>query len=228
MQQQKHRNSRRRYTAPIGGIFVLLALIGVVTVIVASLRLTSRAFDNTGEKERFEEIILPVLIFDPVPFESPEDIEMQNLLLYSMWATLTSERARNYTYNENQEMMIPASDLDVAAANLFGGEIQLEHQTFSDYSDSTYAYDKDKNSYHIRVSAQLYVYTPDVREIAKEGDLYRLDVYYTPPGDAWNMTKTKVNLSPFGEKHMYYYMRKGKDSYQLVKIADPPSAEPVS
>jgi hypothetical protein len=221
--QQKRRNRRNRAAAPIGGVFVLLAVIGVATVIIASLRLTATVLDNSSEKERFGKIIQPVIMFDPVPFESPADIPMQNLLLYSMWTALTSERARNYTYGETQELMVPASDLDVAATTLFGSGITLEHRSFSDY-DNAYTYDKESKIYAIHVSAQFYVYTPDVREITKEGDLYCLDVYYVPPGNAWNLSPAGDKMSPLTEKHMLYYMSKDGDTYHLVKIQDPPTA----
>lgn len=224
--QPKRRNRKHRYAASVGGVFVLLTVVGIITVIVASLQLTAKVLDNSGEKERFSRIIQPVIMFDPVPFESPEDIPMQNLLLYSMWTALTSDRAANYTFGESQELVVPASDLDVAAATLFGNEIVLEHASFSDY-DNAYTYDKETKSYTIRISAQFYVYTPDVREITKEGDLYCLDVYYVPPGNAWNMSPAGDKMSPFVEKHMLYYMRRGGDSYQLVKVLDPviPSEE---
>jgi hypothetical protein len=221
--QLKRRNRKFRAAAPIGGVFVLLAIIGVATVIIASLRLTATVLDNSSEKERFGKIIQPVIMFDPVPFESPADIPMQNLLLYSMWTALTSERARNYTYGETQELMVPASDLDVAAATLFGSGVTLEHRSFGDY-DNAYTYDKESKVYAIQVSAQFYVYTPDVREITKEGDLYCLDVYYVPPGNAWNLSPAGDKMSPLTEKHMLYYMSKDGDNYHLVKIQDPPSA----
>ena len=220
---QTMRQKKRKYTASIGGVFVLLAVIGVMTVVVISLQLTNRVLDNSREKKMFEDIIRPVMMFDPAPFESPADIEMNRLLLYSMWSTLTSERAQNYKYNESQELVIPASDLNVAANTLFGPDVVLEHKTFGDY-ETQYIYDSDM--YRVRVTAQLYVYSPEVRSVVKDGDYYRLDVYYIPPGNAWNLTLTGETLSPFMEKHMHYYMLKEKNSYQLVKM-QMPEQEPV-
>lgn len=219
MQPRKH-NRKHRYAASVGGVFVLLAVIGIITVIVVSLSLTAKVLDNSNEKERFAKIIQPVIMFDPVPFDSPADIPMKNLLLYSMWTALTSDRAANYTFGESQELVVPASDLDVAATTLFGSEIVLEHESFTDY-DNFYTYDSETKSYTIHISAQFYVYTPEVREITKEGDLYCLDVYYQPPGNAWNMSPAGDKMSPFTEKYMLYYMRRSGDSYQLVKIQDP-------
>lgn len=227
MQRTVKKQRKHKYAASIGGVFILLALIGVITVIVASLNLTGRVLDNSRQLTMFEDIVRPVMMFDPMPFETPNDIEMNNLLLYSMWTMLTSERAANYTYSDTQELMVPASDLDYAAATLFGSEVKLVHQTFGDY-ETPYIYDPQKNMYNVRVTSQLYVYSPDVREVVKEGELYRLDVYYVPPGNAWTMTFAGDRVTPFMEKHMYYYMAKGKDTYQLVKMQNPPDEMAMS
>lgn len=221
---KKHRS---KYAAPIGGIFVILAVIGIITVIITSIGLTRTALDNSKEKERFEHLIRPVLMFDPVPFESPTQVEMSKLLLYSMWGTLSSERAVNYAYNENQELVIPASDLEVSAANLFGSEIKLEHQTFSDY-ESSYIYNGENNSYNVRISAQLYVYSPVVRDITKEGDLFKLEVYYMPPSDAWSTVFAGGAHSPFVDKTMYYYLSKTSGNYHIAKVENTPTEAPIS
>ncbi|MCL2055953.1 MAG: hypothetical protein FWH02_01885 [Oscillospiraceae bacterium] len=221
---QTRRRRKRRYAASIGGAFILLAVTGVITVIVVSLRLTGMLLDNTREKERFARIIQPVVMFDPVPFESPADIPPENLLLYSMWTALTDERlARNYTsYNEQQELLIPATDLNFAAAMLFGADITPEHRSFRDY-DNTYTYYPDTRMYGIRVSPHMYVYTPDIVEITRSGDLYRLEVAYIPPGSAWNLSPAGHRVTPFGEKYMMYYMAREGSSYRLVGVQDPPS-----
>lgn len=65
----KRKNSRRKYSVavPIGGFFVLLAVIGLITVITFGVRATENLIDNSKQKKEFENIILPVLMFDPVP-----------------------------------------------------------------------------------------------------------------------------------------------------------------
>jgi hypothetical protein len=208
----------------VGGAFLLLAIIGVATVITLSLQLTGRVLDNSQEKERLAALIRPVVMFDPVPFEAPADIPMNNLLLYCMWQTLLGEKAQNYTYNENQELVIPASDLDVACALLFGADAVLEHQSFGDYS-SSYRYNPTNKTYNVRVSTELYVYSPEVREITKEGELYCLDVYYVPPGNAWRMTPAGQEASQYTEKHMYYYLSTNRNGYQLKRMQSPPEAQ---
>ena len=66
---------RRKYSAavPLGGFFILMALIGVITVAVFGVRATESLIDNSKQKEEFADIILPVLMFDPVPFGPERD-----------------------------------------------------------------------------------------------------------------------------------------------------------
>ena len=223
---QIKRVRKRRYAVSIGGAFLLLTIIGIVTVVLFSLRLTGQVLDNSTEKEQFARLIQPVMMFDPAPFEKPQDISMNNLLLYSMWSALMSERAATYTYNENQELLIPASDLDVAATNLFGSDVVLEHYSFGDYDyDSAYSYDSYTKTYSVRISVHLYVSTPEVRDVVKDGDFYRLDVHHVPAANAWSLTTPGQIHSPFLEKHMYYYLVKTRNGYQLAKIQYPPSAQ---
>lgn len=212
---------KRRYAVPIGGIFILLALLGLIGIVWGSISLTGRVLDNSREKQQMEDIIRPVLMFDPVPFERVSDIEPTRLLYYSMWAALTDENA-SYGYGasgEEQDMVVPASDLDVAAAKLFGPDTTLEHRTFGEY-DSTYYLDQEKQLYHVPLSAQMYVYTPRVEEIVKSGELYEVRVGYIPPDSPWNDVIQGKQAETQPDKYMIYVMRKVGDTYQIVAVRD--------
>ena len=122
---------KNKYAAPVGGIFLLLALIGLVAVGFFCVRFTQGLLDNTQEKREFEGIIYPVLMFDPVPFEHAEDADPLMLLQASIWSTLLGEKGYSYQENAIGWKIVPASDVDVACAQLFGPQVQLEHQTIT-------------------------------------------------------------------------------------------------
>lgn len=219
-QQQIKKRRKRRYAAPIGGLFIGLAALGVITVVYVCFRLTAAVLDNSSEKLMFENIVRPIVMFDPAPFEKPTDISMDNLLTYSMWSTLMSEKRDTYQFGENSELMIPASDLDVAAAKLFGSEVKLTHYSFGDY-EMFYFYDEPNQIYNVPVNVLLNVYTPEVETITKNGDLYELSVGYVPSGVAWNTEYAEGRSRPEPEKYMNYFMRKSKTGYTIVKLQDP-------
>lgn len=218
---QVKRRRKHRYAVHIGGLFLALALLGVGTIVYMSMRLTSAVLDNSQEKLMFENMIRPVVMFNPPPFEKAEDIEMPSLLLYSMWATLMGEKRDTYQYGENGELIVPASDLDVAAAKLFGPDVKLVHQRFGEL-DTTYYYDEEMAVYNVPVVVQLYVYTPSVEEVTKNGDYLELNVGYIPSGISWKTDYSGGKGEPAPEKHMIYVVQRYKDNYIIVKVQDSP------
>lgn len=211
----------RKYTAavPIGGIFVLLALIGLITVIMFSVQATERLIDNSKEKEMFGNLILPVLMFDPVPFENPSEITEIPLLRSSIWSAITQNMDK-YTFVEGTAITVPKSDVDVACARLFGPGVTLKHQSFED-DISLYSYNVDIQSYYIPADANI-LYTPQVEEISKKGDIFSLTVGYIAPNTQWMETLRGEKSEPIPSKYMIYEMKKVDDHYQLVSIKDPP------
>jgi hypothetical protein len=168
----------------------------------------------------FENLVRPVVMFDPAPFETPTDISSENLLAYSMWSTLMGEKRETYTYSDAGELIVPASDLDVAAARLFGPEVVLEHHSFGDW-ETYYAYDETSGVYRMPVVTQLNVYTPYVEEITKQDDLYELRVGYVPTGISWQTDYSGGQGRPNPEKYMNYLMRQTPTGYNIVKVQYP-------
>ena len=216
------RRKRRRYAAPIGGAFLLLALAGLAAVVIMSINLTDRLLDNQREKERLEDIIRPVLMWDPPPFENPADVDPTQMLYFCMWAALMDENA-NYGFDVNQEMQVPASDLDVAAATLFGPDVALEHRTFGEYEQSYY-YDPARQVYSVPVNVQLYLYSPQVEEIERNGEFYDVRVGYVPPQGAYTANVQGNRGEPEPDKYMIYVVRQAGNTYRLVALRDDPAS----
>ncbi|MDR2908898.1 MAG: hypothetical protein LBU86_03335 [Oscillospiraceae bacterium] len=210
-----NRRRRRRYAAPIGGISVVLFIIGLVAVVVASILLTVRALDNSGDLEEIERVIRPIVMFDPAPFEKVVDISEQSLLEFSLWSALSNN---DYTFNSNNELAIPASDLDVAALSLFGPEVALKHQTFGEFEYSNY-YDEDRAAYLVNTSVILYTYTPLVESIEREGELYSVRVGYVPAQGVSPLTMRR-SAEAVPDKYMLYVMSREDSGYRIVAVRD--------
>lgn len=218
--QPKNRR-KRRYAAPIGGMFILLAALGVITVIYLSLSLTVRVLDNDQEKRMFENVVMPVVMFNPTPFETPSDIENDDLLNYSMWAALLGDRNDTFKLGENQELLVPARELNAAAAKLFGPNLTLEHHSF-DYFDLSYYYDETISSYNVPGSVVFNVYKPLVETVTRNGEYYELNVGFMPTGVSWQTDFSgggEGNTQP--EKYMIFVMQKTNDGYRIAKVQDP-------
>lgn len=223
---EKHR--KHRMAAPLGGLLLVLAAVGLVTIVVFCIRTTMNFVDNGGEKEKFERIILPVLMFDPIPFESLDTADEIMLLQSSIWSAVMNDTTGKYEFSAGNTLTVPVTDVDAAAAKLFGPDVSLTHQTFGEL-DLNYFYNPDSRSYFIPVYGQIGVYTPRVDEIKKkENDVYALTVGYIPPGNAWTSNFKGNTNEPDPDKFMVYEMKKSKDSYYLTAIKDPENIDQLN
>ncbi len=214
---------KSRLAFPLGITMVVLAVIGLVFVAWFCVWLTNRVMDNTREKTKFEEYLLPVVMFDPVEFESPQQADPLFLLQSSLWASLL-DNPDKYTYDESAMLVVPASDLDASCAKLYGSEVKLQHQTIEDY-EFTYPYDEESGTYGVPVYGQTSQFKPKVTSIDKDGDLYILTVGYIPPTTLWETATGGSDYEPEPAKYMIFTLRKVKNGYNIISIQGKDSYE---
>ncbi|MBP1581538.1 MAG: hypothetical protein J6A26_03985, partial [Oscillospiraceae bacterium] len=193
---EENKTQGRRYPTEIvvGIVVVLLALIGLFTVVTSCIHLGQRLLDNSREKEEFEQILFPVLMFDPAVVEDPSEMDDLVLLRSSIWATFLSNTEK-YPIDSIGRISVAKSDVDVAAAKLFGPEIQLNHQSFSDYMN-TYYYDELYETYLAPIDGSSILYTPQVEDIDHSGVIYTLRVGYLESGNEWMATLQGSDYEP--------------------------------
>ena len=216
---------KHRWAAPVGLVVIILAMIGFISVIIGGLNLGARVIDNTKEKEMFAWKIYPLLIFDPAAFDDPSQLDSVFLLKTALWKTLLENRTK-YSYNDDGMLVVPASDLNVAAKSLYGDSVKLTHQTFSEGYEYYYIYDESTGAYLVPVMGQTAEYTPEVVRITKTEDTYTLLVGYVTQSTLWNMD-TEGNLNEtVPSKYMYYDLEKiDGDSYIITAVREVPAEE---
>lgn len=226
--REVHSRRRNKAAAPVGALVLLLAVAGLAALIVLGVNMTGQVLDNSKEKERYEKVIEPVLMFDPPTFEDVSTLDKFTVLQSALWATMLGEKRETYTYDPQGALIVPASDVDVSCAKLFGPQITLEHQAFSSDFGMAYDYDEANKAYHIPVLSATALYTPRVDEISKSGDIHSLLVGYIPPGTAWNTDLAGNKTEPDPHKFMVYKLKKVDKQYQLIAIEDPPADKQVT
>lgn len=217
-QPEYHKN---KYAAPVGGIFLVLAAIGLITVVFLCLRFTQGLLDDSGEKERFEKIILPVVMFDPPPFESVNDVDPLILLRCSLWDTLLGDKRSSYQYDSLGRLMVPASDVDIHCARLFGPDVKLEHKGFG-RADTMYVYEESTQMYYVPTTGEVDFYTPTIEHVVKKGDTFTLTVGCLAPLNVFTQIMTDESGERMPEKYMIYELLRAKDHYQIVAVRDVP------
>lgn len=219
MNETNKAKHKRNLTLAVGAAAVLLALIGLLTVLSSCVHLAERLLDNSAQKEKFEQLLFPVVMFDLGEVSQPEEMDQLVLLRSSIWSAFVSNMDK-YTLDSSNRITVAKSDVDVACAKLFGPEIQLEHQSFSDYLN-IYYYDEERESYLAPMDGDSVLYTPRVEEIEKSGVIYTLTVGYMESGNEWLESLQGRDYEPTPDKYMIYTVMKVNDHYQLLSIAYP-------
>ena len=219
----RKKRGKHRYAAPVGGAYILLALIGVIAVIYGAVQLYGKLTDNSKLLRQIERQIQPVMMFDPVPFDNIQDVDNKVLVKTSIWSCMYSDKRGSYTYDDNGMILIPVSDVEVAAVKLYGPEVKLTH-TSLDEDGISYTYDAENNVYRVPMMAQGGYYTPMVVDMQKNGDVYEVTVGYVAPGASWTTTEDGDSYTPTPDKYMIYRMKKEDGEYYIVGIKDPGEA----
>lgn len=223
-----HKRRRNRAAAPVGALVLLLAAAGLCALIMLGINLTHQILDNSQEKQKFEKLIQPVLMFDPPPFEDVTTLPDTTVLESALWATMLGEKRETYAFDAQGNLILPSSDVDVESAKLFGPALSLKHQSFPSDFGISYEYDESSKAYRIPVASATTLYTPRVDEIERNGEVYSLLVGYIPPGTAWNTDITGNKTEPDPHKFMIYKLQKNGKNYQLIAIENPPPEKQVS
>ena len=213
----KSEAAQKRTTVITGAVVLGFALIGVITVISLLIGLFASVFDDSKEKAKFQQFIKPVVMVDPVAFSSVSSADEHALLMSSMWNLLMNVGEDTaYPEDEYGMMIVPSSDLDVSAANLFGSDVKLSHQSFSN-SSITFDYDEENSSYIVPPMGYTMQYEPRVDKIKRRGKTYTLTVAYISS----NTSLTQSDNEEDYDKLMYYVLEKtGKDKYIIREIRD--------
>ncbi|MBQ6878398.1 MAG: hypothetical protein IJO22_08395 [Oscillospiraceae bacterium] len=206
---------KHKYAATVGAVLIALALLGTISLVSILVNLGIRIIDNSSQKEEFEWKIYPLLMFDPATFENPGQLDEVFILKTALWSNLLENRTK-YDYDDMGRLVVPASDLDVAAKSLYGDAVTLEHQSFAEGYDFFYIYDEETGTYSVPIMGQTASYVPKVVEIRKESGIYTLIVGYVAPTTLWNVSEDGSSES-VPDKYLYYDLEKLENGNFVVK-----------
>lgn len=201
-----------------GFSIIFFSTVGVAVSLKKIYTTTVRVLTRASEKEKFEKYILPVLMFDPVPFDDIKTVDKISLLRSAIWATFINNGQEKYLNERFNTFIVPVSDVDVSLAHLYGTDIKIKHRTFGDGFMNNYIYDKDNQTYTVPVYDQFGVYSPYIKKIVKNNKQYILTVGYIRPAEVWQtyVDDKDNNIRPV--KYMDYILKKSNDSYNIIAI----------
>jgi len=212
---------KNKLAFPIGVIAAILAVIGLITVIRFSADTIKNVADKTADKKEYEQLLTPVVMFDPDPFDDLTQADVSQLLNSAVWALLMSEDgADKYPYSEGENIgiIVPQADIEKYFVSLFGTEIDIASMhTALDMSEYDITYDAALKSYILPITGIESAYTPKVYDIQKQGSSVILSVGYIGT-KAWVQVADGEYSAPEPDKFMKITLRERDGGMYISSI----------
>jgi hypothetical protein len=209
-------NLKKKLTSLLGGALVFFTIVGIISTVWGIVSLTGRLLDNSSKKEKYRDFLTPVVMLDPVYFDSSSKAGQSILIQSSLWSLIYTNGINYYSIDDVGNIVIPASDAEVAAATIYGVGTELIHQSVGDITNLT-TYTEDTKSYHLPLSAGLNCYSPIIDDISKSGDTITLTVGYLAPTPDWGDDSQTFSVP---DKFAYYVLKENSGQINLVAIKE--------
>ena len=214
----RNKRTRRRISAFIGAVVLLFAVI----ILFSAVKTVVSGFTSIGstseKKTEYTEFISPVVVNDPMPFESIEKADNNMLLKSSIWLALHElDETEGYEHvsDATDKIILPAENVEKAATELFGKDVQLNMKVLSEYDGSAiYYYDSIDKTFHITRSG-ITGPSAIITKIANKGNYISLIVGYV---DQEEMSLSSAeNSDAQCSKFMEYILAVESDGTYYIK-----------
>ena len=205
-QPKPKRRGHHRYGIFVGSIVLIFAFIGVAFLATAIGTKIHAVLTDDTQQRQYDQFLTVVVAQDPEPFDSPEKADPDFVLNASLWQTMTSDSAANYTdYDDTGRTLVPLGDVVEACHELFGPDCQLQPKNPTE--ETFFEYDSENAQFHVALYSLDSTYTPYTEEIKKKGDVLALRVGYVPPSDetrTQSVGSSNSDVKPTPVKYMEY------------------------
>ena len=224
MTPEEHaRLHRRRARQALGLLVAVLVLIGAVTVLRSGVRAVAKLFDDTAQKEEYEDKLEGLVLFDPLPFDGIENIDDLTLREAAVWGCVYNiqETQGNFDhYNtdpDTEQLLIPSVDVDAYLAKLVGPSFKMTHKSF-EMDDMTIEFDETTQCYKIPVTGSVGSYRATVTKLFKKDGKLHVTVGYIPTQSADDSILNASSDTP--TKYMDYLFTRQSGSWYLTGLTD--------
>lgn len=218
-----NKNSKQKWAFPVGLIVVLLAAIGLATVVVAGVKGVGSAIDKTKGYEEYEKLLTPVVLIDPDSFDDITSADMSQLMEITIWSLLKNDVAPDSFESNDSGLAIPKSAVEKEFVNLFGTEVKPVHGTIEGYGID-FTYDNTTETYTVPLTGVTPIYTPDVVKISKTTDTVVLTVACIA-GNAWEQGENGEMVAPTPDKYIRITLRENEDNLFISAIQNTTAPE---
>ena len=221
--EEHTRMQRRRGRQALGLLVTLLVIVGLVTVLRAGVGLVANLFDDTAQKQEYEDKLEGLVLFDPMPFDGIENIDDLTLREAAVWGCIYSIQETqggfdNYnTDPDTEQLLLPSLDVDAYLAKLLGPGFKLTHRSF-EMEDMTIEFDDATQCYKIPVTGSVGYYRAVVTRLFKKDGKLHVTVGYIPTASTDDSIINPSSDTP--TKYMDYLFERQSGSWYLTGLTE--------
>ena len=221
--EEHARMQRRRGRQALGLLVAILVIVGFVTVLRAGVGAVANLFDDTAQKQEYEDKLEGLVLFDPMPFDGIENIDDLTLREAAVWGCIyniqeTQGGFDNYnTDPDTEQLLLPSLDVDAYLAKLLGPGFKLTHRSF-EMEDMTIEFDDATQCYKIPVTGTVgYYRAVDTKLFKRSGKLHET-VGYIPTTSTDDSIINVSSDTP--TKYMDYLFERQSGSWYLTGLTE--------
>ena len=221
--EEHARLQRRRGRQALGLLITILVLVGFVTVLRAGVGLVANLFDDTAQKQEYEDKLEGLVLFDPMPFDGIENIDDLTLQEAAVWGCIyniqeTQGGFDNYnTDPDTEQLLLPSVEVDAYLARLVGPSFKLTHRSF-EMEDMTIEFDESSQCYRIPVTGTVGYYRAVVTKLFKRSGQLHVTVGYIPTSSTDDSIINQSSDTP--TKYMDYLFQRQSGSWYLTGLTE--------
>ena len=221
--EEHARQQRRRGRQALGLLIAVLVIVGFVTVLRAGVGLVANLFDDTAQKQEYEDKLEGLVLFDPMPFDGIENIDDLTLREAAVWGCIyniqeTQGGFDNYSTDpDTEQLLLPSVDVDAYLARLVGPSFKLTHRSF-EMEDMTIEFDESSQCYKIPVTGTVGYYRATVTKLFKQNGKLHVTVGYIPVTSTDDSIINPSSDTP--TKYMDYLFERQSGSWYLTGLTE--------
>ena len=221
--EEHARVQRRRGRQALGLLVAILVVVGFVTVLRAGVGAVANLFDDTEQKQEYEDKLEGLVLFDPMPFDGIENIDDLTLREAAVWGCIYSIQETqggfdNYnTDPDTEQLLLPSLDVDAYLAKLLGPGFKLTHRSF-EMEDMTIEFDDATQCYKIPVTGTVGYYRAVVTKLFKRSGKLHVTVGYIPTASDDDSIINVSSDTP--TKYMDYLFERQSGSWYLTGLTE--------
>ena len=221
--EEHARMQRRRGRQALGLLVAVLVIVGFVTVLRAGVGFVANLFDDTAQKQEYEDKLEGLVLFDPMPVDGIENIDDLTLREAAVWGCVYSIQETqggfdNYnTDPETEQLLLPSVEVDAYLAKLLGPGFKLTHRSF-EMEDMTIEFDDATQCYKIPVTGTVGYYRAVVTKLFKRSGKLHVTVGYIPTASSDDSIINVSSDTP--TKYMDYLFERQSGSWYLTGLTE--------